>query len=737
MATTPTNKPIPSEDPRDLKFNAGKLDEVISGDAPYYTDRFGVQRWTIAGMQYTASQAIAQYGYITVDSFQAGATLTLPNQALRDTSTGEYYRWDGAFPPGGKVVTAGSTPASSGGVGTGAWLSVGDAVLRSQISNPDGATLYPELQIARWRDEHDIRGWGGIGNGIFDNSSAIELAVADILAKGGGPLFFPAGRWMVSRYIPVHTKIHYCGAGREATRISAIPGSNTDVFKTWNFDDMTGTGNINEAPYGFSITSMTITGNYLKLDEGGLVDDEDISWRVADTVLNSQGSAMKIFGTGYDIDVEVYNVAEHAIYGEAIGTTFNNKDYASRICITGRISGKEAIVWRGPGDIFFEYIVFGLGGLLPLTQRSTATTNTSTLYPTMPVHGIVLDNASPYTGHVEIGLVHIYAISYGYGVYTLGTNRFNATHVVSENNLGGYYFGSGAHGVVSIAESRANGRMPDSYAGSAITPLPDVVIDNGTIWQITGTFRVYRYSPSQDLADYAIQVKGSTNNLNFTYASQLQSDSLPLDAGFLSVTGNSNRISFQALRVKGNGVMVSGTGNNIQGSLLSLYSGTLFTRNGAAAYANIVSITATGLTADSIGFNSVGVPASENLKLVVAGASGYTPFTGEAMAATNRAQTWEIACTTGNSINGKSTEDYIEARVPSAATSGTFTVAHNFLYAPNRVQVALGLNFPGTAPNQHVQLGIVGQPTSTDVTISYLWNAIPTSGAANVQIHIK
>ena len=66
MATIPTSLPIPSEDPRDLKFNAGKFDEVISGGAHYYTDRFGVQRWTIAGMQYTASQAIAQYGYMTV-----------------------------------------------------------------------------------------------------------------------------------------------------------------------------------------------------------------------------------------------------------------------------------------------------------------------------------------------------------------------------------------------------------------------------------------------------------------------------------------------------------------------------------------------------------------------------------------------------------------------------------------------------------------------------------------------
>ena len=49
MATTPTNKPITSEDPRDLKFNAGKIDEEVNGSANYYTDRFGVQRLTNTG----------------------------------------------------------------------------------------------------------------------------------------------------------------------------------------------------------------------------------------------------------------------------------------------------------------------------------------------------------------------------------------------------------------------------------------------------------------------------------------------------------------------------------------------------------------------------------------------------------------------------------------------------------------------------------------------------------------
>ncbi|BEO61109.1 hypothetical protein SMQE30_15320 [Serratia marcescens] len=56
MATTPTNKPVPSEDVRDLKFNSGKIDEFASSDELKYTDRKGVERYTIAGLSDKVSQ---------------------------------------------------------------------------------------------------------------------------------------------------------------------------------------------------------------------------------------------------------------------------------------------------------------------------------------------------------------------------------------------------------------------------------------------------------------------------------------------------------------------------------------------------------------------------------------------------------------------------------------------------------------------------------------------------------
>ncbi|MDO6406250.1 hypothetical protein [Pantoea phytobeneficialis] len=136
MTTYNTRNPLGSAAAKDLYDNAQNLDHRendLSNET--WPDRLGVSRLTWFGIEKQNQRAIANYGYITMDSFQAGATLTLPNQVLRDTSTGEYYRWDGTLP---KIVTAGSTPATAGGVAIGAWVSVGDASLRANLGSSDG-----------------------------------------------------------------------------------------------------------------------------------------------------------------------------------------------------------------------------------------------------------------------------------------------------------------------------------------------------------------------------------------------------------------------------------------------------------------------------------------------------------------------------------------------------------------------------------------------------------------------
>lgn len=196
MATQPTNLPVPSESPRDLKFNAGKIDEFVTSMGWTYTDRFGNQHYTIEGLRWLAQQAISAFGYITLDSFENGNTLTLPNQVFRLEATGEYYRWDGALP---KDVAENSTPETSGGIGAGKWLSVGDTALRTQISDPEGASKYPKLQIARWRYDLDVRGWG-----VFPDGTDVtaKLCAALDYANGDYSKLIQYGQYRKELHIP-------------------------------------------------------------------------------------------------------------------------------------------------------------------------------------------------------------------------------------------------------------------------------------------------------------------------------------------------------------------------------------------------------------------------------------------------------------------------------------------------------------------------------------------------------
>lgn len=194
----PTQKPVPSSDIKDLFFNSGLLDIWATSLERKYIDRFGNCHLTAAGMEWIfneliekfnvdINQAIIAAGYITIDSFQQGADLpnnelTLRNHILRDETTGEYYRWDGDLP---KQVPAGSTPQSTGGIGKGAWVSVGDASLRSEriFSTRSGNLSLTDIGT--------LCDWGGVGDGVTDNSSALDRAI-----KSGEPFLIPQGDFL-------------------------------------------------------------------------------------------------------------------------------------------------------------------------------------------------------------------------------------------------------------------------------------------------------------------------------------------------------------------------------------------------------------------------------------------------------------------------------------------------------------------------------------------------------------
>lgn len=119
-------------------------------------------------------------GYITNRSFEKGFNVTAWNEVLLWEEDGEYYRWDGTLP---KNAPAGSTPETSGGIGLGAWVSVGDASLRNQLNESDGFKLIGKCDdISTLRTiEPDVD-----GQRIFVEKHTTSIAPNESGDSGGG-----------------------------------------------------------------------------------------------------------------------------------------------------------------------------------------------------------------------------------------------------------------------------------------------------------------------------------------------------------------------------------------------------------------------------------------------------------------------------------------------------------------------------------------------------------------------
>lgn len=191
MTTQPTNLPVPSESPRDLKFNAGKIDEFVTSMGWTYTDRFGVKHYTIEGINYLSQQVMNAFGYVTLEgvTFTTGATISQPNEILYNEEDNSYYKWTGSFVAGEKVVPPDSTPSTTGGVGPGKWLNVGDTQLRGELAKISGPGLVGGLGVYIT----DTRFLGGVkGDGVVDDYAALKAA-ADFSNASKLPLVCPPG----------------------------------------------------------------------------------------------------------------------------------------------------------------------------------------------------------------------------------------------------------------------------------------------------------------------------------------------------------------------------------------------------------------------------------------------------------------------------------------------------------------------------------------------------------------
>lgn len=269
MTTQPTQDAVPSESPRDLKFNAGKIDEFVTSMGWTYTDRMGVKHYTIEGINYLAQQAMNAFGYVilTGKTFATGATINNPNEVLLNTADGEYYKWTGSFASGPKVVPASSTPAGTGGIGPGAWIGVGDASLRTALAALTGAglvglsvgTTYPPNTVGSAIQYRTPQMYGVEPSA----TNAIGSGLDAMFAAGGEIRFEKPGVYLTSKTWVL----------RSGTRLYIGPGviirlanqSNVNIFQNFAYNTSATTADDNIEIWGpgtidFNGTNQTTGG---------------------------------------------------------------------------------------------------------------------------------------------------------------------------------------------------------------------------------------------------------------------------------------------------------------------------------------------------------------------------------------------------------------------------------------------------------------------------------------------
>ena len=112
----------------------------------------------------------------------------------------------------------------------------------------------------------DVKAFGAVGDGKTDDTRALQAALDDAAANGGGAVIVPAGTYS-TRTLTIGTAVHLIGAGMEATVLRLGAETNNDLIRTRGFTALTGS-NRPEGPFNWSVRDLTLDGNRARNTRG-------------------------------------------------------------------------------------------------------------------------------------------------------------------------------------------------------------------------------------------------------------------------------------------------------------------------------------------------------------------------------------------------------------------------------------------------------------------------------------
>ena len=272
----------------------------------------------------------------------------------------------------------------------------------------DGAAATPALFNARSQGVYNVAGYGALGDGTTDDTSAIQAAAAAALAANG-VLFFPSGIFRYSaRLLNITARMSVVGAGKRNTflkPLSSYTGYAFTVTDCWrnSVEEASGTTiTLGSTSAGVQFRDLSIVGDLATAAKGiqtaGVVD---FLYMDEVDLLYLKGTALQIGETTVSGSGFVHGVARECRFNHVrIQNCGNLATSEPALHITCNSSGAS----DGTNQLWFhDLVVLYSNGIGILIENETTTETLRRIY----INGMMLHGHGAAASAVAADLMHI------------------------------------------------------------------------------------------------------------------------------------------------------------------------------------------------------------------------------------------------------------------------------------------------------------------------------------------
>ena len=438
-----------------------------------------------------------------------------------------------------------------------------------------------------------------MSDGINVNWFATWQDANDRTAIIGGEISVPAGAYSVDQVL-LDANVIFSGAGTDSTLVNQPNASNKAIFKTRNFDTLTGTNTwfvSGGVPVGFGVNNMTLNGNKEN---------------------NASGLGLQFYGKKYFVhDLYIIDCVNDGFYTECASIGGQETYLDAPECFINNVwirnCGGNGLTYRGPHDGV-------IGNLYPFLCGAVGAS-----FETL---------ADTYDGAADIGYVHTYANNIGMS----NNSRINVEYIQTESNYAEGYICQNSDS--TVGQLRAFKNQRDSEGGTA--PVSSKNVD------IQAACKISTAKVRTDNGGVGISITGDGTYIGYSEINGEENGSVGIDIDANQVIATSRIYDFTigiALRCGATGATNGNFTTSTTRSSLTHFSNVtagaagelyidMFTSAGETAISGVIPTSTESFNVVSRG-DTVGQTETKGTSSITIGATSavvshgllYTPFT--------------------------------------------------------------------------------------------------------------